>query len=459
VHKHSKILKSLSFSPSLIAFPALICLLIMMPQGVYGQQNISGLYQNYTAFQIYDDYDLVAGRNRVRVNFDRTFSFGGFKTEIDLIDRYAEGRTFELLPREIYLDWFTSDYDIRIGKQTVIWGQSTGGFVTDILTPVDLREFLTQDINDLRVGLTALNVQRFFGSSYLQLILSPAVQPDLLPDQDSRWYPVESPSSIIPFTFRSSNQQPTLSDVQAAVRFAWRPSISLDIDFMAFHWAHPMPAYAIRPQFLSFPGLPQIVLRENYRTSPMAGYSVNWQPGDRWSYSAEALYVNERLFTFLPVSVNRLEDALNDPAEAFLVLQEFDLRDDGYLLSKPWFHQMIGVQTEFRGANIGLQGYLEIILNYENRILPQQFFPYATAFVQRTFLRDRLQGIVTGRYNFFGNDYWVQLQSGYEIADGFEFKLGTNVFGGPSVSPFYGHLTFEQFKRNSFIFAQTTLYF
>jgi hypothetical protein len=228
---------------------------------------------------------------------------------------------------------------------------------------------------------------------------------------------------------------------------------------MAYHWAHPMPAYAILPTFFSLQQLPEVSLRETYKTTPMAGYALTWQPGETWIFQAEGLFANERLFTFLPVPINRLEEALENPLEAIQVIQEFDVRDDGYLLTKPWIHQMIGVQRDIAGVTAGVQGYIEVILNYEDRILPQRLFPYVSFFGQRSFLRDRLQVFTVGRYNFYGQDFWTQLSGTYDISDGFEVTLGGNIFGGPSISPFYGHLTFRQFRDNSFIFAQTAIYF
>ncbi|MFO7845736.1 MAG: hypothetical protein R6V27_04170 [Balneolaceae bacterium] len=429
--------------------------------GTATAQEVSGSLKNYNAFQIYDDHELLAGRNRLNLNLRKSTSFGGIVARIGIIDSYRSGGRSEILPTELYVDWFTGNYDIRIGKQEIIWGESNGSFVNDILTPVDLREFLTRDMEDLRTGLTALNIQRYFGANSIQLVVAPTIQPDRLPEIDSRWFPLPVIQTPVPFSFIGYEKSSGLNDIQGALRFAWRPALSLDVDLMLYHWAHPMPAYAIQPSFFSIPNFdfPEVRLTESYKTTPMAGYSVNWQPGDRFVFSAEGLFAHERLFTFLPVAVNRLEDALDDPVEALQVLQEFEIRDDGYLLTKPWLQQMLGVQTDFKGATLGLQAAIEIILNYEDRLLPQQYFPNLTFFGQRSFLRDRLQAAVISRYNIFGEDYWLQLMGTYEIADGFETSLGTNLFGGPSISPFYGHLSFEQFQSNSFLFGQVSVYF
>lgn len=458
MHKHLGRI-NLIFQTQLFLFISTLITLSFFHSSQLYAQNFSGVVKNYNAFQIYNDNELIAGRNRLGLKVNQSLSFGELVAEIDVIDRYSSGREFELLPREIYADWYTSNYDVRIGKQSIIWGKSNGGFVNDILTPVDLREFLTQDMSDLRVGVTAINVRRYFSNSTLQLVVSPSISTDLLPEASSRWFPVQTIPTPLPFQFRSSTPDNKLANVQLAARFTWRPTLSLDVDLMAYHWAHPMPAYSIQPNFFTLQQLPEVTLRETYKTSPMAGYTVTWQPGDKWIFSAEGLFVNERLFTFLPVSINRLEDALENPLEGLQVLQEFDIRPDGYLLTKPWIQQMVGVQTSFSGITAGLQAYLEVILNYEDRILPQELFPYLSAFGQRSFLQDRLQVFTVGRYNIYGQDYWAQVQGTYEIADGFEFTLGTNLFGGPSISPFYGHLTFNQYKENSFLFAQTAIYF
>lgn len=459
MHKLLKLLKNILTNNFFLSSPLLVILCIYLVPNSFAQNPFEFTYQNYTAFQIYEDYELVAGRNRLRVQLTQSTPFGNFYAEADLLDRYTPNDETEILPREIYAEWFTPSYDIRVGKQKIVWGKATGSFVNDILTPVDLSEFLTQDMADLRIGLTALNIQRYFGSNFLQLVASPAPSYDRLPASDSRWFPVQTISGSLPISFRPPDTGFDIQTIQSAIRFAWRPSLSLSLDFMIYYWDHPMPAFAIRPPSFSFVSLPEIRLRETYKTSPMAGYSASWQINDGWLLTSESLFVNERLFTFLPVSVNRLEAALENPTEALQVLQEFDIRDDGYLLTKPWYQQMVGFQTSVFGITVGAQGFLEIIINYEDRILPQKLFPYVTGFAQRSFLNDRLQAVSIARYNIYGQDFWTQLSAQYEIADGFEFTLGTNIFGGPSISPFYGHLTFQQYKENSFLFAKTSVYF
>ncbi|PWN07571.1 hypothetical protein DDZ15_04760 [Rhodohalobacter mucosus] len=426
----------------------------------FAQNSLTGLYQNYNALQTTPEYEIIAARNRFRLQLNRSISGGSFQSETDIIHRYAQRAEAEVLIRELYFELYFDKSDLRIGKQVINWGRSNGAFVTGILSPLDLSEFLTQDPSDLILGVTSLNYIRYFGSNSLQFVFAPVFEKDRFPSPDSRWFPLQTIDAPLPVRYRTYESERPATDMQAALRYSLRSPDSVDLDLMLYYWTHPMPSFSLTVElFNDFPEPPSVDLSETYRVSPMAGYSLNWQLGDNFSLLSESLFVTDALFTFLPVSVNRLEDALESTTDALLVLQEFELRNDGYLLTKPWLQSMAGLQSEVAGTTISLQGYLETIFKYEDRILPQQFFPYATLFMNRSFLRDRLQVITGGRYNFFGNDFWVQLQGVYELDDGLELSAGVNLFGGKEISPFYGHFTFNQFRDNSFLFSKISLYF
>jgi len=426
----------------------------------FAQNSVGGYYQNYNALQTTPDYEIIAARNRFRLQFNPSISNGSFFSETDIIHRYAERAEAEVLIREIYLELYFDKSDLRIGKQVINWGRSNGAFVTGILSPLDLSEFLTQDPSDLILGVTSLNFTRYFGSNSLQFVFAPVFEKDRFPSPDSRWFPLQTIDAPLPVQYRPYEYDGTVSDMQAAIRYSLRSPASFDLDLMLLYWTHPMPSFSLSVElFNDFPNPPSVDLSETYRVSPMAGYSLNWQLGSKLSLLSESLFVTDALFTFLPVSVKRLEDALESVTDAFLVLQEFEIRNDGYLLSKPWLQTMLGVQTELSGTTISLQGFLETIFLYEDRILPQQYFPYATLFMNRSFVRDRLQVLTGGRYNFFGNDFWFQFQGIYELSDGIELSSGINLFGGEEISPFYGHFTFNRFRDNSFLFSKISLYF
>jgi hypothetical protein len=453
--------KHFIFNPLRILTIPLLLLIIgpRLSPPLQAQYSVSGLLQNYNAIQTTPGYEFVAARNRLQFSLNKGLNIGNLYAEAELIQRYNKSESVEIQLREAYFDWYLDQSDLRIGKQKINWGRANGAFVANILSPLDLREFLTQDFSDLTLGVTAVNLNRYFGSNSLQLVFSPVFQQDRLPEPDSRWFPIQTVEAPLPLNFTGNKHTASVRSLQAASRFGFRSSPVLDLDLMLLYWTHPMPAYALTINLLNFPDPPTVDLTETYQSSPMAGYSMEWRVHQKLAIQSEMLFVYERLFTFLPVSVNQLERALDDITEAIILLQQFEFRDDGYLLTKPWLHSMIGIQTEIYSTTINIQGYLESIFNYEERILPQKYFPYVNILVNRSFLRERLQILSLGRYNIYGKDFWFQLQGVYELSDGLELSLGTNLFGGELISPFYGHFTFHQFRENSFIFSKLALYF
>lgn len=422
---------------------------------------LNGVYKNYTGIETTGDNELVAARNRLRLSLRQDTDFGGFTAKTDLLNSFEDPQDIELLLREAYLDWYLDSYDIRIGKQVIAWGRTNGAFVTDILSPLDVREFLTIPIEDIRLGLTSLNVIRYFGSDFLQFVFAPFEQPDLLPAADSRWFPINSEQIPFDVETEQSRLEETENRLQGALRFAWRSPDRLDLDLMAMRWAHPVPAYDIGLQAVGFPDLVQLQFIESYRSSWMGGASVSWNPVSSLFIKAEGLLVESKLFNNLPISAEIPEG--DNPSlrslRAFLQSVELDSDFDGLITERPWIHAMAGIEFEVWDTNISLEGYIEQILDYKETILQEEQFEYATLSATRSFLENRLNILALSRYQFDRDDYWVQVRGTYEIRNGFEATLGTNLFSGPTPPLLYGHLSFGNYSDSSFIFSKIALFF
>ncbi|NBB75895.1 MAG: hypothetical protein GVY02_00830, partial [Bacteroidetes bacterium] len=352
-------------------------------------------------------------------------------------------------------------YDVRIGKQVIAWGRTNGAFVTDIISPLDVREFLTIPIEDVRLGLTSLNVIRYFGSDFLQFVFTPFEQSDLLPAADSRWFPINTEQIPIDIETVQSRIDETENRLQGALRFAWRSPDRLDFDLMAMRWAHPLPAYDIGLEPVGFPNLLQVQFIENYRSSWMGGASVSWNPLSTIFIKAEGLLVESKLFNKLPISVEipGADDPSLSSVRRFLQSVEFDSEFDGFITESPWIHAMAGIEFEVWDTNISLEGYIEQILDYKETILQEEQFEYATLSATRSFLDSRLNILAISRYQFDQEDYWVQVRGTYEIRNGFEATLGSNLFSGSTPPLLYGHLSFGNYTGSSFLFSKIALFF
>ncbi len=64
--------------------------------------------------------------------------------------------TFEAMPNEVYLDWYTPQADFRFGNQVMSFGANAQFAPADVLNPVDLREgLLFNDPSDVKLPVLA----------------------------------------------------------------------------------------------------------------------------------------------------------------------------------------------------------------------------------------------------------------------------------------------------------------
>lgn len=75
--------------------------------------------------------------------------------------------------RELYVDTKAAGWDVRLGKQQVVWGTADGMKLLDIINPTDYREFSQNAMEDSRIPIWMLNAERYVGdSANVQLIVS-----------------------------------------------------------------------------------------------------------------------------------------------------------------------------------------------------------------------------------------------------------------------------------------------
>jgi hypothetical protein len=75
--------------------------------------------------------------------------------------------------RELYVDTSAGGWDLRLGKQQVVWGTADGMKLLDIINPTDYRELNQNAMEDSRIPIWMINAERNVGESgNIQLIVS-----------------------------------------------------------------------------------------------------------------------------------------------------------------------------------------------------------------------------------------------------------------------------------------------
>ena len=125
---------------------------------------------------------------RIREDFNNLYngkenpnsSFSSFH-----FDRNLLGTTHGEL-REFYADVFIDNISLRIGKQQVVWGQTDGLKVLDVINPQSFQEFILDDFESSRIPLWTLNADIPLNQNVsLQFLWIPDLTYHELPSTDS----------------------------------------------------------------------------------------------------------------------------------------------------------------------------------------------------------------------------------------------------------------------------------
>ncbi len=124
----------------------------------------------------------------MRIDIYRDMSHLFFQPYISVSD----GEDLRLGIRELYADFYLDTMDIRIGKQIIATGQADGLILTDMITPLNMSDFLLTEVHELHQGIPAVKADYYYDAFTFTGIWLPRFIPTETFTQDSYWY--NSPS-------------------------------------------------------------------------------------------------------------------------------------------------------------------------------------------------------------------------------------------------------------------------
>jgi len=93
---------------------------------------------------------------------------------VDGLDGH-EAYTQQDFLRELYVDTTAGDWDVRIGKQQVVWGTADGMKLLDIINPTDFREMNQNTMAEARIPVWMINAERYLDNgANVQVVVSQA---------------------------------------------------------------------------------------------------------------------------------------------------------------------------------------------------------------------------------------------------------------------------------------------
>jgi len=128
---------------------------------------------------VYDvfDYDTIAARSERDV--DQPLAF------VETLEQEKDSDVAEF--RELYFDFAFDDFDLRLGKQFIVWGVIPGVRLVDEVNPTDFRELILLDLLDYRIPLWSAKFDYYHSLGDFQFIWIPDIRFHKPAPKGSEW--------------------------------------------------------------------------------------------------------------------------------------------------------------------------------------------------------------------------------------------------------------------------------
>lgn len=406
----------------IVLITMLVAVLSLPAMAQFGNDNIrfNGFVRNYTGVLTNETGDLSILQNTFNLNFSSRGDKIAFNVNPYLY--HYNDRDLELGLREAYMDMYFKNFDLRVGKQQIIWGKAEGVFITDVVAPKDLREFLLPDFDEIRLGITALKLNYYFGNSTLEAVWTPVFTPTQMPDEGSIWRPEMNFPMTPEFDFSRSEVNTSLENSEIYLRFSQMGS-GFDYELVGGYFWFDDPALHITREF--DPGSMQltgITVAPEYHRVTMGGGSISMPVGPLL-LRAEGAYYSGRYF------------------------QTTNPMVPGGKLKKDNLHYMAGLDYNLWGITLSAQFIQEYILDYEEGMQNDELDNTMTFLAKKDFLREKLWLELFSYIGINNEDALIRPKVTYNFADGFEVLGGANIFLGDKGR-------FGQYKDNDMLYVK-----
>ena len=385
-----------------------IAMLLVSAAGAATQDLYFGGYvRNNTGVLINDELDYSQVQNTFDLKAEYYGDIGELKAEVFI--NQTDTEEIEVGIKELYVDIFFDSMDLRIGKQQIIWGKADGVFITDVISPKDLSNFVLPDFDEVRMGVTALKANYYMDAVDIELVWIPKFTPAVMPEDGTLWEvskPITLPSEPVYYVPGT-----TLDNSELFTKMAYMGSV-IDFELMGGYMWDDLP---------SIDSDGSGGFRADYSRVSMAGGSFSTDISG-FIIRGEGAYYNGKKFTVQAAPVTTVE--------------------------KDFINYMIGLDYSIAGFTLGTQFIQEIILDYDDRIVFNYEFKNTMTFVvAKPFLNDTLMVEFFSYVGLTNEDALLRPKVTYDLVDGLEWIVGADIFLGDSGD-------FGQYDDNDLIYTK-----
>jgi len=401
---------------------------------------LEGSLRNETAYRVRGHGQFNKIRNQAilvqsaAVNDDLQFKAterGYYDAVFDLTDNYPDNvrddADHELEFRDTYLDYSSGDFDIRLGKQQIVWGESLGLFFADVVNAKDLREFILPDFDMIRIPEWGADVEYSRNDLHVELVYIPYPEMDKVGVQNSDYeFKLPIPDDIAFTELGADEPSNNFKNSEYASRISYLTD-GWDIGAFYLYTWDKFPIY-----FRSFDSSSNsLIIQPDFRRQHIAGLT----------FSKEVA----------PVVLKG--EAVVNPDSSFSTA---DINDTDGVVRKTYVDYILGADMKFfDSVDTNFQFMERVIFNHEDTLINNQdaVRNYISFWAKTTFMNESLEPEFLILSSVMRIDLLLRPSLRYKFADHWDWKLGVDYFEGSS------RQLFGQFEIGSRAYTELTYRF
>jgi len=314
-----------------------------------------------------------------------------------------------VLLRENYLDIGAGDWDFRLGRQHIVWGEMVGLFFADVVSAKDLREFILPDFDILRIPQWAARAEYFKNDFHAEAIWIPVPSYDEIGKPGAEFFPAVPPPPPGFATSFSNEQFPrrTIAHTNYGLRLSVLRN-GWDVSGFYYHSMDAQPTFyrqiEVGPQ-------PAFVYQARHDRIDQLGATVAKDLGPA-VFKLESVYTRGRSFNVL-----RADDDGVVPQNTLDIAAalDFSLPED---------------------TRLNLQVFDRTFFDHDPDIVYKQHEPGMSVLLSRRFL-DRLTAEVLYITSLNRSDWMARPRLIWDFQKNWQWIAGVDIFGGPALG-FFG---------------------
>jgi len=383
---------------------------------------LTGFYQNNLAYTYADNQHWSRFNNMLdvatqgRTEGGMAWKLGGrinYDPIYDLTDFYPQAvrkdQRFEAMIREAYTDFSTGNWDFRLGRQHIIWGEMVGLFFADVVSAKDLRQLVLQDFDIIRIPQWAARAEYFKGNLHVEGVWIPYMSYDNISKPGAEFYPFNPPPIPGVQTIIASEIKPTgLRDMAYGTRLSYLKS---GWDISSFYYTANDPAAAFSRHTALLP-TPVITFQPIHERIHQIGATLSKDLGPM-VLKMEAIYTKDKQF-----STTNAADV------------------DG-LVKQNIFDYIAGLEWSFpQETRFNMQIFQRLFPNHDPGIVPNKTESGISFLLSTQALHPKLEPKMLLVKSLNRNDWFAQLKLTYKLDGNWRMATGADIFTGRNTGLF-----------------------